>query len=74
MPADSSILTVEVKINLLAPAAGERFLARGTVVRPGRSLTVSQLEVLAFQGGEPKACLFGLQTTMCLPSRPGGPG
>ena len=40
MPEEAAVLTVEFKVNLLAPAAGERFLARGRVVRAGRTLTV----------------------------------
>lgn len=40
LPAGSEVLTVELKANLLAPAAGERFEARGEVVRAGRTLTV----------------------------------
>ena len=37
-PADSSVLTVEFKLNLLAPAEGERLIAEGFVVKPGRTL------------------------------------
>ena len=40
MPADASVLTVEYKINLLAPAQGARLIARGRVTKPGRTLTV----------------------------------
>ena len=43
-PADASVLTAEFKINLLAPAAGERLRARGTVIKTGRTLTASDLE------------------------------
>ena len=67
MPADSSILAIEFKVNLLAPARGQRFLARGRVIRPGRTVTASEFEVLAFdETGASKRCVFGLQTTMCL--------
>ena len=45
------MLAVEFKINLLAPARGERFEARGRVLRPGRTLTVCLAEVVAFEGG-----------------------
>ena len=47
MPADTGILTTEFKINFLAPAAGERILARGRVVKAGRTLTLAQAEVFA---------------------------
>jgi len=45
MPAGSEVWSVEFKINLLAPAAGRRFVARGRVVRSGRTLTVCTAEV-----------------------------
>jgi uncharacterized protein (TIGR00369 family) len=69
-PADSSILTVEYKINLVAPAAGERLVARGRVLKPGRTLTVCELEVAAVKEGTPKTCALGLQTLICLEGRP----
>lgn len=73
MPADSSILAVEFKINLVAPARGERFIAQGRVVRPGSRLTVCELEVFAQENGERRTCLVGLQTTMCLPGTSDAP-
>lgn len=45
MPAGSEVWSVEFKINLIAPAAGRRFLARGRVVRSGRTLTVCTAEI-----------------------------
>jgi len=51
MPAGSTPLTVEFKVNLMAPAVGERFLAHGVVVRSGRTLTVCEVEVVAEQDG-----------------------
>ena len=42
MPAGADVLTVEFKTNLLAPARGERFFFRATVVKPGRTLTVCE--------------------------------
>lgn len=60
---DSEVLTVEYKINLLAPAAGEHLEAIGTVVRSGRTLTVCQLEVYGVRaGGELKLVANGQQT------------
>ena len=49
MPADSSIVTVEYKINILRPALGA-LRALGEVVKPGRTLTVSRAEVFAENG------------------------
>ena len=60
---DSDVLTVEYKINLLAPAAGDHLEAIGTVLRSGRTLTVCQLEVYGVQaGGERRLVANGQQT------------
>ena len=47
MPADSEVVSVEFKINLLAPAAGSRFVARGRVVRAGGTITTTAADVFA---------------------------
>jgi uncharacterized protein (TIGR00369 family) len=47
MPADAAVLTTEFKMNLLAPAKGDRLIAIGRVVRPGRKLIVCLGEVYA---------------------------
>jgi uncharacterized protein (TIGR00369 family) len=47
MAPDAAVLTVEFKTNLLAPAAGERFLFRAHVVKPGRTLTVCEAQAFA---------------------------
>ncbi len=47
MPAGARVLSVEFKINFLAPAIGDRFIARGTVARAGRTVTVCTGEVVA---------------------------
>jgi len=51
IPAGAGILTVEFKTNLLAPARGDRFAFRATVVKPGRTLTVCEARAYALQGG-----------------------
>ncbi len=51
MPAGAGVLTAEFKVNLLAPAEGERLVASGRVVKPGRTLTVAQAEVHADRDG-----------------------
>lgn len=63
MPADAAVLTVEFKVNLLSPAKGERFVAIGKVVKPGRTLTVCSGEVVAYAGGETKPVAM-MQATM----------
>ncbi|HEV8487203.1 MAG TPA: PaaI family thioesterase [Blastocatellia bacterium] len=52
MASTSGVLTVEYKVNLLAPAIGERFLAIGRVRKSGRTLTVCEGDVFAHAGGE----------------------
>lgn len=69
-PAGSSVLTVEFKINLLAPAAGERFIAVGEVVKPGRTLTICRLEVSALRGEQRTLIAMGQQTLICLEGTP----
>ena len=68
-PADSSVLTVEFKINLVAPAHGEKLIATGRVKKPGRTLTICEFEVLVFRGASSKVCALGLQTLMCVQDR-----
>jgi uncharacterized protein (TIGR00369 family) len=51
MDAEAEVLTVEFKINLLAPAAGERLVARGRVLRTGRTLTVCRGDAVTISGG-----------------------
>lgn len=50
MPVDAAVLTVEFKTNLLAPAKAERFLFRGRVVKPGRTLTVCEAQAIGLTG------------------------
>jgi uncharacterized protein (TIGR00369 family) len=71
MPADAAILTVEYKINLMSPATGERLIARGRVLRPGRTLTVCAGEVIAYRQGKGKTVATMLATMMALPNQEG---
>jgi uncharacterized protein (TIGR00369 family) len=72
MPAGAGVLSVEYKINLLAPAVGERLLARGRVLRPGRTLTVCAGEVLAYAAGKEALVATLLATMMSVSGRYGG--
>jgi uncharacterized protein (TIGR00369 family) len=72
-PAGSSVLTVEFKINLVAPARGDYLEAVGKVVRYGRTLTICQLEVFGVTGGERTLVAIGQQTLMCLLDKPERP-
>jgi uncharacterized protein (TIGR00369 family) len=69
MPANSDILTVEFKTNLLAPARGERFVFRARVVKPGRTLTVCEARAFAEQHGETSLIATMTGTLMALPRR-----
>jgi uncharacterized protein (TIGR00369 family) len=64
--ASASVLTVEYKINLVAPADGAWLLARGTVVRPGRTLIVTKAEVFAVKEGIETLCALMQQTIMVM--------
>jgi uncharacterized protein (TIGR00369 family) len=68
-PTGTAVLTVEFKINLVAPADGDRLIATGRVKKPGRTLTLSEMEVEVAKGGRTRPCAFGLQTLMCLEPR-----
>ena len=67
MPAGSTVLTVEYKINFMAPAAGERLIARGQVLRPGRKLTVCSGEVVAVVEGKEKPVAALMATMVRIP-------
>jgi uncharacterized protein (TIGR00369 family) len=69
MPANSSVLTVEYKINLLAPAAGEELIARAHVVRSGRTLKICSGDVYVRNGETEKHCATMLATIMGLPGK-----
>lgn len=66
MPADASVLTVEYKLNMLAPARGECLLARGIVLRPGRSLTVVRADVWAVDAGGQETLVAAMQQTLMV--------
>jgi uncharacterized protein (TIGR00369 family) len=63
-PEGSEVLTVEFKLNLLAPAEGDLLTARGKVVRAGRTLTVCEAAVTASCKDEETLCAVALVTMM----------
>jgi len=69
MPADAAVLSVEFKVNLLAPARGERLLARAEVKRAGRTVTVCTADAFAVEGGQSKVVATMLGTMMCVRGR-----
>ncbi len=66
-PDDKEVLTVELKVNLLAPAAGEAFVARAQVKKAGRTLTVCAADAFAIVGGSEKVVATMLATIMAVP-------
>ena len=67
-PPGTDVLAVEFKINLLAPAQGSCFVARGRVVRPGRTLTVCLAEVFA-QNGVQEVLIATMLSTIIIRNR-----
>ena len=65
------VLSVEFKVNMLAPAVGERFVARGRVVRSGRTLTVCSGEVTTERDGATVAVLMMQATMMAVRGKAG---
>ena len=73
MPEGSDILTVEFKTNLLAPARGQRFAFRASVVKPGRTLTVCEGRAYAVYDGMETLIATMTGTLMALPRRASAP-
>jgi uncharacterized protein (TIGR00369 family) len=70
MPADAAVLTIEFKINLLAPAKGPRFRFEGQVVKPGRTISVVDGRALQFDGpGAEKLIATMTATVMTIVGR-----
>jgi uncharacterized protein (TIGR00369 family) len=70
MPEGSSVLTVEYKMNLLAPGDGDLLIARGRVLKSGRTLVVTQVDAFVVKGGGETLCATLLQTLMTMHGRP----
>lgn len=73
MPNDATVLTVEYKINLLAPAEGEALVARARVIRSGKTLKICTADVYALKAGVENHCATVLATVMCLQGKSDGP-
>ncbi len=71
MPPNRGVLTTEFKINFVAPAAGERIIARGTVVKSGRTLTLAQAEVFAESDGRERLIALLTATMRAVEGRAG---
>jgi uncharacterized protein (TIGR00369 family) len=69
MPADAAVLSIEFKVNLLAPAQGELIKARAEVKRAGQNITVCTADASALTAGRSKIVATMLATMMCLRGR-----
>jgi len=70
LPAGVDILTLEYKINFLRPALGDRIVAEAHVLKAGRSVTVTRVDVYAERNGERHLCAAAQQSIMKIISRP----
>lgn len=73
MPPGSNVLSIEFKLNLLAPARGERFEARAEVMRAGRTITVCTADLFAL-GADGERLVAAMQATMMRVPETSGPG
>ncbi len=69
MPPGAAVLSVEFKINMLAPAAGDRIVARGRVIRAGKTVTVCWGDVTAYSSGGEKLVATMVATMMTVHGR-----
>lgn len=70
MPSDAAVLTIEFKVNLLSPGKGERFLFRGSVTKPGRTIIVADGQAYAFDSeGDAKLIATMTGTMMVVSGR-----
>lgn len=71
MPEGAAVLTIEFKINLLAPAKGQRFRMEGQVIKPGRTITVVEGRAYAVDDGREKLIATMHATLMAIVGRDG---
>ena len=69
MPPGSGVLTVEYKLNVMAPADGEQLRARGEVIKSGRTLTITQGKVWVSKSGNETLCAVMQQTLIAMPQK-----
>lgn len=71
MPLDAEVLSVEYKVNFLLPAVGEKFIARGQVIKTGRTITVCDGSVAAINEGKEKIVAMMLATMISIKKNSG---
>jgi len=69
MPAGAAVLSIEFKINMLEPARGATIVARGRVVRAGRTISVCRADAVALDGGRETIVATLTGTMMCVEGR-----
>ncbi|MHA1990890.1 MAG: PaaI family thioesterase [Candidatus Hodarchaeales archaeon] len=69
-PKDSTVLSIEYKINLLNPGDGEKLIARGKVLKSGKQLTVCEANVFVVKDESEKLCATALVTIITLIGKP----
>lgn len=72
MPPGTDVLTTEYKVNFVAAALGERLIARGRVIKPGRTLTVATAEAFCRRDGVDTLCAVLLSSLICIPTGASG--
>ncbi len=70
-PPGTNVLTVEYKLNLVAPAHGDLLIARGSVIRAGRTLIICRADVFVMREGREILCASSLSTIMAMPAKEG---
>jgi len=70
MAEGDGVLTIEFKVNLMAPAAGEKLIARGRVIRAGKTITVAQSDAYMVQDGKEKHVAAMQLSLMCVTGNP----
>jgi uncharacterized protein (TIGR00369 family) len=71
IPTGTGVLTTEFKINFVAPAVGDRIVARGRVIKTGRTLTLAQADVVAERDGKERLIALLTATIMTIVGRDG---
>ncbi|WBY00438.1 PaaI family thioesterase [Ramlibacter tataouinensis] len=69
MPADVGVLSIEYKVNFVAPARGQRFRMVGTVIKPGRTISVVEGRAYAIDEGREKLVATMSATMMAISGR-----
>lgn len=68
LPEGKAMLTVEYKLNIIAPGKGDYLKGVGRVVKAGRTLTVTEIDVFGVSGEQEVQCATAIQTLMCVDS------